>query len=128
MAVKNYSIPLNDQSSQSGDRTFKSFRDAGTSVEFKLTHVTPADKNELNLITSYKGTVTNHVYSASISGGEATVVLSSAQISNVYADADGGDWDYVQAQWTVGVVDSGGKSQLLATQNSTVYDSYGWGS
>lgn len=126
MAIKNFAIPLNEKSKQSGDGSFEMFTRVGTSVTFSLTYVTAGQTNQLNLVTNKSMKVQAHAYAATVSSGTASVTLTAAQLEEIYADADGGDWDYIQAQWTVGSVDSGGTTNNFQTQGGSTYNVNGW--
>ena len=126
MATKNFAIPLNSGSKQTGDITFAEMKDLDLPGTFQLTYITPAPQNQLNLKTSKNSTVTDHVFTATTSSGTASANLSAAQIAAVFEDADGGDWDYVQAQWTVGQTDQGGSSNQFEIIGGKTENGNGW--
>lgn len=127
MAVKNFAIPLDDQSDESGDINFKALATAGASADFKLTNVTGGStSDELNLITKKNGSTKDHKFSISVSSGTAIATLTSSQLNTVYNDASGGDWDYVQAKWTVGSVDTPDKSNMNVLQSGRLHNYFGW--
>ncbi|MCB9369608.1 MAG: hypothetical protein H6507_10920 [Calditrichaeota bacterium] len=126
MATKNFAIRLDNSSKQTGDFTLKLLVDAGTNATFKLTFVEAGTTNSLDFISSKNGVTKSHPYSASVTGTSAAVELSKTDLSAIYDDADGGDWDYVQAQWTVGKVDDNGTSNNYVLQGNHVYDGSGW--
>lgn len=127
MAVKNFAIPLDDQSNESGDINFKALANAGASADFKLTNVTGGStSDELNLITKKNGSTKDHKFSVSVSSGSANVTLTTSQLNSVYNDAAGGDWDYVQAKWTVGSVDTPNKSNMNILQSGGSHNYFGW--
>ncbi len=127
MAIKQFAIPLDENSDESGDINFKALADAGTSAEFKLTNVSSSTSlNELNLITKKNDATADHKFSATVVSGSASVVLTTSQIGAVYSDAVGGNWDYVEAKWTVGAVDTPDKSELYEIQNGRTYNLSKW--
>jgi len=127
MAIKQFAIPLDDQSIQEGDINFKALANAGVSAEFELTNVSASTTtNELNLITKKSGATKDHKFAATVTGGKAKVALSTTNLNAVYDDAAGGNWDYVEAYWTVGQVDTPDKSNLYIHQSGRTYDYVGW--
>jgi hypothetical protein len=126
MTIRQFAIPLNDQSKQSGDITFKAVADAGVSATFRLTNVTAAGSgNQLNLITKKSGQTTDHIYSIAFGSGIASVTISSGDLSSIYQDA-GTDWDYVEAKWSIGASDTPNPSVFEIVQSNVVYDRTGW--
>ncbi len=126
MAVKNYAIPLDSKSKQSGDANFEDFKSQWADVTFRLSHVASGATNEINLISSKNGKTRDHKFTATISSGNAEATLTHANIVTLCDDAKDGDWDYIQAQWTVGTVDSGGTSEDYQLQGGSTYNSNGW--
>ena len=126
MATKQFALPLDASSKQSGDINFKKLIDNGVQVEFKLTNVTGGAVNQLNLITSKGDNTIDHVFAASINAGSESTVLSHSQLSAVYADATDGDWDYIEAKWTAGSVDAQNPSNMFMIQGAKTYDYVGW--
>ncbi|MBU0690547.1 hypothetical protein KKC97_06695 [bacterium] len=126
MAEKDYAIPLDESSKQTGEATFEDFTRNGRDVTFNLTYITSGTSNILNLITNKGGTITNHEFKATAASGIASVTLSGAQISAVFSDADGSSWDYLRAKWTVGAVDSGGATNCTGIQGGQTYNQFGW--
>lgn len=128
MAIEQFAIPLDDKSHQSGDATFKELVNAGTSAIFELSNVstTVGTGSELNLKTRKNGSTRDHVFSATVDDGIAQVTLTSSDLSAVYNDANGGDWDYVEAKWTLGQVDTPDKSNMAEIQSGRTYDLNGW--
>lgn len=127
MATKQFAIPLNSSSKQTGDITFEALAAANATVDFKLTNVTAGmSGNQLNLITNKSGAATNHIFMVTFSSGDVKATLSAAQIDTVYNDANGGDWDYVEANWTIGSADTPSGSVNYEILNSVVYDRNGW--
>ena len=124
MALKQFVIPLDDKSVQSGDITFKQLVDNGQPVTFKLTNVSSGSTNELNLVTSKNGGQTMHRFSVIVSSGNAMIELSADQVKIVYDDSDGVDWDYVLANWTLGGVDTPNGSVQYETQSGIPYDTH----
>ena len=122
MALKQFVIPLDDKSVQSGEITFKQLVNNGQPVTFKLTNVSSGSMNELNLVTSNNGGQTNHKFAVSISSGNAVIELSADQVKLVYDDSDGVDWDYVLANWSLGGVDTPDDSVQFETQSGQPYD------
>ena len=127
MATKKYKIPLDENSTPKGERSFKELVDARADATFKLTNVSGGTtSDELNLITKKNGVTKDHKFSVAVSGGSASVTLTVGQLSAVYGDADGGDWDYVETHWTVSQVDTPNPSNLYIEQDGQVYNVYGW--
>jgi hypothetical protein len=127
MAVRQFALPLDDTSKQTGDITFKKLKDNGAAVTFDLINVSANTMdNTLNLITSKGGTKTEHSFSVAITSGTAKVALSASQMSSVYNDAANGDWDYVEARWTVGMTDTPITSVMHEAQSGNTYDLHGW--
>jgi len=127
MALKQFVIPLDDQSIQTGDITFKALTEKDSGVTFKLTNVVSTSaQQQLNLVTSKDGAQANHVFSIAVLGGDAQTLLTPVQMKTVYDDAVGGDWDYVEADWTVGQVDSPEKSNQYELQSGHVYNTHGF--
>lgn len=127
MATKQFAIPLDDNSQQTGDINFEKLRSAETDAEFRLTNVGSFGSGpQLNLITSKGGSQTDHIFQATISSGTASTTLTHHQIKDVFTDADGGDWDYVEAEWTVGQVDTPSTSNLFIIQAGRTYNLIGW--
>jgi hypothetical protein len=122
MAAKEFAIPLDKDSKHSGDITFEALKNANTEAIFKITNITSGQTNQLNLITSKNGLGNNHIFSADISNGEAKTTLSASQINTVYSDASGGDWDYVEADWTIGAADTPSASVMYIVQSGNTYD------
>ena len=127
MAIKQFAIPLDNNSQKSGEANFKQIADSGTFADFEITHVIPGvAQNELNLITSKNGVTKDHIFAPTFGAGSAKVNLSSSELSSIYGDAAGGDWDYVEAKWTVGQSDTPSKSNLYIHQSGRTYNYYGW--
>lgn len=126
MALKQFVIPLDDKSIQTGDTNFKALVDGGQPVTFKLTNVSGGLNDTLNLITNKNGSQVNHSFAATVSGGSASLALSATQMSSVYNDAAGDEWDYVEANWTLGQVDTPDKSNQYELQSGHVYDTHGF--
>lgn len=126
MAIKQFAVPLDENSKQPGDITFVALADAGVAAKFQLTYVTTGGADQLNLKTKKNGTVTNHTFAATVTSGTASVDLTSAQLVTVYNDAKNGDWDYVEAYWTVGTINTGGTSNMNEIQSDRTYDGNGW--
>ncbi len=127
MALKHFALPLDSTSKQTGDITFKKLKDDNASVTFDLTNVTSSGTTDtLNLRTKKSGSTTDHSFTVSVSNGTAKVDLTASQISTIYSAADGGDWDYVEARWTVGAVDTPNTSVMHEVQNGKTYNYNGW--
>ncbi len=126
MATKKFAIPLNSSSLQAGDITFKELFDEGTTVNFQLTNVVAGSGDQLNLKTKKNGDVKDHVFGLSVEYLTAKSSLSAAEVATVYEDADGGDWDYVEAEWTLGTVDSPSASKNYQVVNGSPYNDNGW--
>ena len=126
MAVKQFAIPLDVSSVQTGDITFKGLVDNAKPVTFRLSNVSSGSTNELNLITNKSGTTKDHKFGATVFNGNASVELTAPHVEAIYRDADSIDWDYIQAYWTVGAVDTPGSSNNFEIQVGNVYDTNGW--
>jgi hypothetical protein len=126
MAIKQFAVPLDTSSHQTGEITFQKLKDTATSAEFQITNVEAGADNYLNLITKKKGTTTDHVLPISIASGTGTVTYTASQIALIYGDASGGDWDYVEARWNVGEADKPEKSVMYEVQGGRTYDINGW--
>lgn len=127
MASKKFAIPLNRSSKQTGDITFADMAAAREMVIFRLTNATSAAAgNRLSLITKKGGITKEHNFDVTFTTTEAKATVPAEQIANVFADADGGDWDYVEADWQLGGVDTPNKSNNYEIQNGVVYNSNGW--
>jgi hypothetical protein len=126
MAVKQFAIPLDTSSAQTGDITFKELADAKSEATFQLTNVTSGQSNELDLVTSKNGSPTSHTFEATVSNGVATKILSASVLAAIYADGNGGDWDYVEAHWALGDVDKPDPSVCNITQGGHTFDLFGW--
>jgi hypothetical protein len=127
MALKQFVIPLDASSIQTGDITFEQLCDNEADVEFQLTNAqASASIPQLNLVTKKNGSLSNHLYAANVSGGSVTVTLTPLQMKAIFGDADGGDWDYVEANWSVGAVDTPQKSNQYEVQSGRTYDMNGF--
>ncbi|MCB9358269.1 MAG: hypothetical protein H6508_00045 [Calditrichaeota bacterium] len=127
MAVRQFAIPLDDDSIQTGDITFKKLDSGSADVQFTISNVVAASTgNSLNLKTKKSGTVTNHNFTLTFSTGRALATVSASSLSTIFGDADGGDWDYVEAEWTLGATDTPVTSVMEMTQSGNVYDYTGW--
>ena len=127
MATKQFAIPLDSNSTRPGDANFKELADAGASANFELTNATAGvTLNKLNLITKKNGATKDHEFALSFAGGSAKATLTASDLSAVYNDAAGGDWDYVEAKWTVGQIDTPNKSNMNIYQSGRTYNLFGW--
>ena len=127
MAIKQFAIPLNNSSSKSGEVNFDQLAGAGMSADFEITHVAaPTSQNELNLVTRKNGVNKDHKFTPTFGNGSGKVALSAADLSTLFQDANGGDWDYVEAKWTFGQVDVSGTSNMYIHQNGRTYNYFGW--
>jgi hypothetical protein len=126
MAHKHFALPLDDESNQTGDINLDKLASNNASVEFRLTNVTSGSTNLLNLITCKAGVKTDHISSATVNSGIATVTLAAGQIAAIYTDASAGDWDYVEIHWTTGAVDTPNESNSYELQGGGTYDTHGW--
>ncbi|MBU1638601.1 hypothetical protein KKC97_13140 [bacterium] len=127
MATKNFALKLDDQSIQTGDITFKELAEAKSPATFQLTHCGSGDDDVLRLITMKDGKETIQEFRITFlptPTGEAS--LSASALSSVYGDAEGGDWDYVKAEWIVGSIDQGSASNMYLIQDGQTYDLAGW--
>jgi len=126
MAVKQFAIPLDSGSKQTGEITIQALKNAGTSATFQLTNVVAGLLDELNLITQKSGSPTSHKFTLSIVNGVASATVGSDDLSKIFNDAAGGDWDYVEAHWTAGQVDNPSSSVCYVLQGGGTYNLYGW--
>lgn len=127
MSIKQFAIPLDGNSNEPGDITFKALAAAGSSAEFQLTNVSATSAaNELNLRTKKNGVEKDHKFSVTVNAGSAKVMLTSANLNTVYGDADGGNWDYVEAKWTIDQVDTPNSSNMYELQGGNTYNLHGW--
>jgi hypothetical protein len=126
MATKQFALPLDSQSIQSGDVKFAGLAFANLPADFCLSNIVSGSTNELNLATSKGGTVKNHIFTVSAQDGKASVTLSHSVLEGIKDDATGGDWDYVEATWTVGQINSPSVSAMTAVQANVVYNLFGW--
>lgn len=126
MATKDFALPRDANSKQSGDVTLEALADADMSAVFQLSKVNAGTLNQLNLISCKNEDVTDHIFSASVNNDIGEVTLTATQLKTVYEDAQDGDWDYVQAKWTFGSVDAGGASNMVEIQSGKTYNLNGW--
>jgi hypothetical protein len=127
MAIKQFAIPLDKSSDESGQISIAELAGAGTSADFQLTNVVAGTTvNELNLITKKNGIAKDHVFTVTIASDHARVTLSHTDLSTVYADANGGDRDYVEAKWNIGQVDKPDKSIQYEIQGGQTYNVHKW--
>ena len=127
MAIKQFAIPVDETSDESGDISFKELAVANTDAEFQLTNVTSGTTVcQLNLITKKNGVVTHHIFTVAVASGTAKVTLSHSDLSSVYNDANGGSRDYVEAKWTLQQVDTPSKSNQYIVQSNQTYNMYKW--
>lgn len=126
MGTKRFAIPLNSQSVQTGDVTFDTLVGNQQAVTFRLSNATAGNADELDLITTKAGSQLHHKFAATVSGGNASVNLTANQVKGVFDDADGADWDYVEAHWTVGAADTPTPSSHFSIQSGSPYDTNGW--
>lgn len=123
MATISFAIPLNDESKQTGDITYKKLKDNSVDVEFLLTNAISGGEDVLDLITR-KGSVSkHHIFDLDYQGGSASVTVGAEDIRTVWVDADGGDWDYVEAQWRVGGINQPNPSEQYELQT---FNGNGW--
>jgi hypothetical protein len=123
---KRFAIPLDASSKQTGDISFAELVDSNMDVTFQLTNAAAGATNSLDLMTSKGATVHHHSYMVSFSGTTASRVVGKSDIAAIFAEAYGGDWDYIEASWTVGAIDTPENSNLFEVQGGNVYDSNGW--
>jgi hypothetical protein len=126
MAIKQFALPLNEDSKQTGDITVKELSDNQATCVFRISHVICDSTLELNLITKKNNTIVNHVFAAVDESGSAAASVSAAQLEALYEDADNGNWDYVEARWTVRDIDNPSTSALTANQLGNVDNLFGW--
>lgn len=127
MAVRQFAIPLDSNSIQTGNTTFEKLKEAIAAVDFVLNNVTAAPTtNNLNLVTKKGGVMKDHIFTLTISGGKASATLSVSDMANVYSDAVSGNWDYVEAKWSVGSTDTPITSVMEMIQLGAPYDYTGW--
>ena len=128
MATKQSAIPLDVNSLQVGEISIRKLAECKAPAEFRLTN---SDFNgdtvpHLNFVTSKRGSKTSHVFLARLREGTASVTLMPAQLQRIYQSADGGDWDYVEATWIVGEIDTPAKSNALTLQSGRTFSAFGW--
>jgi hypothetical protein len=126
MATKQFAVPLDSNSIQTGDINFKALVDDGSTVTFQITNANTGSTNELNLITKKNGSTKDHKFSANVSGSSMSAQLTAGQMAAVYGDAKFGDWDYIEAEWTVGAVDTPSNSNQYEIQSGHTYNMHGW--
>jgi hypothetical protein len=126
MAIKQFAIPLDASSIQTGDISFKQLVEAGSRATFQLTDVGASQTGELDLITSRGGKPTSHTFKADVKDGLANATLTTTDLESIYHDAVGGDWDYVEAHWTADEVDTPDPSVCNITQGGHTFDLFGW--
>ena len=126
MAIKQFAVPLNDKSQQTGDVTFEKLVENAADVEFKLTNVKHDTADQLNLITKKGAETVDHIFPVTVAAEEATVTLTPKQLGEVLKDTIGGDGDYVEANWSLGTVDFEGDSVMYAIQGQETDDYLGW--
>jgi hypothetical protein len=126
MAVKQFVIPLDHDSIQSGNITFAELVAEAEPVTFRLTNVEGDDTNGLNLITNKSGVQHNHPFDIVVADGVAAGEISASQMADVFSDADDDDWDYILAYWTVKAVDTPAVSVHSEIQGGKPYDMHGF--
>jgi hypothetical protein len=126
MAVRQFALGLDLDTVQTGDITFAELKENDLPVIFDLINVVEGQDDTVNFITKKGGVTTDHEFAVTITDGTAKVELSASQIATIYDDATDGDWDYVEARWTVGATDTPITSVEHETQDDIVYDSRGW--
>jgi len=126
MATKQFAVPLTPESLQTGNFSFKELMDNGKEAEFQITNVEAGDGDNLNLITQKDSQTVDHVFDCKVTNGTGSLLLTASDIATVYHDADGVEWDYVEARWIVGEVDTPGQSNMYEIQGDKTGDLNGW--
>jgi hypothetical protein len=128
MAIRQFALPLDENSVQSGEITFKQMRDNGTSVVMDITNIVQGQGSmgRLCLKTRKNGITLDHDFSIVVENGTAKADITSAQISGIYNDAYGGEWDYVEACWVLSSTDTPTTSVMHEIQDGKTYDLSGW--
>ena len=126
MAVRRYALRLDQSSLQTGDISLKELVENAAPTVFSLSNVAGGNHDLLELITSKNNTPVSHSAVVSVDSGAATTNLSLTLLAAILADADGGDWDYVEVCWSLSAFDTPAPSAFHMVQNSTVYDFAGW--
>jgi hypothetical protein len=126
MANRQFALPLDENSQQTGEITLKTLAANCVEVRFRVTNVRALSmRAKLNLITK-GGSQNDHIFSAPITSGEASVNLSAGEVNAIWNDANGGAWDYVEACWTVDEADTPAASSMAMVQSGHTYDLVGW--
>jgi hypothetical protein len=112
MAIKQFALPLEIGSGQAGDITSNATLGQG--------------QYSLNLITSKDGDVKDHVLSVSSDSGNVVSTLTHALLMTIFNDAVDGDWDYIEAKWTVSAIDTPDDSKMFEVQSGHTYNLHGW--
>ena len=126
MALKQFVIPWDSSSIQTGDIDFKQLADNAEPVTFQLTNVEGGSSDELDLVTHKNGSPISHKFDVVVADGVASVELSASEMADIFADSDDKDWDYVRADWTVDKVDIPEKSNQFEVQLAQPYDTHGF--
>ncbi|RPH93294.1 hypothetical protein EHM69_10705 [candidate division KSB1 bacterium] len=126
MPSKDFALPLDANSKQSGDITVETLAAAEVPATFQLSKVTSGSANQLNLQTGKDDVHVDHIFTATVNGDIGETTLTAVQLKTVYDDAQGGDWDYVRAIWIFGSVDAGGASNMTEIQSGKTYNYHGW--
>ncbi|HEY3296544.1 MAG TPA: hypothetical protein VGL38_14030 [bacterium] len=126
MATKHFAMPLNGDSLQTGDTTVKALWERNAAVQLRLTNVSAGESNKVTLITQKNGQTTRKEFVLKIEGGVASVELSPHDLGMVFDDAMDGDWDFVEAEWTVGATDFPNGSLMYEVQSGRTTNLHGW--
>jgi hypothetical protein len=126
MMVKQFAIPLDASSKQTGDITFEDLAEKQAVCVFRITHIEWDANSTFGLITKKNGSVQNHAFDMVDESGSASARVTAAELAAVYSDAAGGDWDYVEAHWTMKAVDLPTTSAMTANQLGNVDNLFGW--
>jgi hypothetical protein len=128
MAIRQFALPLDENSVQTGEITFKQMRDNGMSVVMDITNIIQGSGSLDHLIlrTRKNGTTLDHDFNIVVNSGTAEATITAAQISTIYNDAYNGEWDYVEACWVVGSTDTPTTSVMHEIQDGKTFDLSGW--
>lgn len=126
MDQKDFAIPMNNSSVQDGDTNMQHLVSSGLSAVMELGCCTAGSADTLNMITRKNGSNINHIFAATVGADSvARVTLSASNLQTIYGDADT-EWDYVDAHWSIGMINVGGNSVMKEVQGGVVYNMNGW--
>jgi hypothetical protein len=126
MPTRQFALPLNSHSLCAGSITVERLVLRCMHLEFNLTNVASSGTYPpmLNLITIRSGSLTSHSLMVRLSVDIASAILSPSQLKKIYESALGGDWDFVRADWSIGVADSPERSTMLVIQDGQSFDGF----